>query len=99
MNEDHVRRRRGPSLRKHNVLPLVVALLVGLAPVLMTAPASSAATAATRTTVTVPSTPVGLQLSWLLGIQALPLSSAEITSHFGAAFVATISPAELNSVL
>jgi beta-lactamase class A len=50
--------------------------------------------------VKVPSSPVGEQLDWLLGIaNRLPLSSEEISDHFDAAFLAQVTPAELNDGL
>jgi len=48
----------------------------------------------------VPSTPVGKQLDWLLGIgPRLPLSTKEISAHFDAALLAQVSPAALNQAL
>ena len=48
----------------------------------------------------VPTTPVGKQLEWLLGIAPrLPLSTKEISAHFDAAFLAQVNPAELNQAL
>jgi beta-lactamase class A len=49
--------------------------------------------------VTVPSSPVGRQLTWLLSITQLPLTTSTITAHFDAGFLAQAPPAELNSVL
>ncbi len=50
--------------------------------------------------VKVPSSPVGRQLGWLLGIASqLPLSNKEISAHFDAAFLAQVSPSELNQAL
>ena len=60
----------------------------------------SAATAAGAPAVKVPSTPVGKQLDWLLGIgPRLPLSTKEISAHFDAALLAQVSPAALNQAL
>jgi hypothetical protein len=57
----------------------------------------NAVTAAGVPAVKVPSTPVGEQLDWLLGIgPRLPLSTKEISAHFDSAFLAQVSPAELN---
>jgi len=50
--------------------------------------------------VKVPSSPVGKQLDWLLGIASqLPLSNKEISAHFDATFLAAVSPSELNQAL
>ncbi|MGA2804074.1 MAG: serine hydrolase [Acidimicrobiales bacterium] len=50
--------------------------------------------------VKMPSSPVGKQLGWLLGIASqLPLSNKAISAHFDAAFLAQVSPAELNQAL
>ncbi len=50
--------------------------------------------------VKVPTTPVGKQLEWLLGVgPRLPLSTKEISAHFDAAFLAQVSTAELNQAL
>jgi len=69
-------------------------VLVAVGTTLAGAPESAASTL-----VTVPSTPVGGQLQWLLSINALPLSTSEISGHFDAAFLAQISPAQLNEAL
>jgi beta-lactamase class A len=74
-----------------SVVSLVLAAVVGTA---LAAPESAASTS-----VAVPSTPVGTQLKWLLSITALPLSTSEISAHFDAAFLAQISPAQLNVAL
>jgi len=73
-------------------------LSLGFAAVAETTLAGSPGAAA-ATPVTVPSTPVGTQLQWLLSITALPLSTSEISGHFDAAFLAQISPTQLNAVL
>jgi len=50
--------------------------------------------------VTVPRSPVGKQLDWLLSVAPhLPLSSKEISAHFDAAFLAQVSASELNEAL
>jgi hypothetical protein len=50
--------------------------------------------------VTVPSTPVGKQLTWLLSIASLlPLRAKEIGAHFDSAFLSQISPDVLNEAL
>ena len=47
--------------------------------------------------VSMPDTPVGTQLRWLIAAAAhLPLSGAQVRSHFDAAFLAQVSPAMLN---
>jgi len=80
----------------------VTVLCLAPAPVgavaLVTTP--NAVTAAGVPAVKVPSTPVGRQLDWLLGIgPRLPLSTKEISAHFDSAFLAQVSPAELNQAL
>src|SRR5580704_10826627 len=69
-------------------LMAIGAVLVSLAP----APAGA-------TTVSVPSSPVGTQLDWLLSITQLPLSTPLITDHFDATFLAKATPAQLNAGL
>jgi hypothetical protein len=59
---------------------------------------AGAARAGPAAAATVPSTAAGRQLDWLLSIAKLPLGTAEIDSHFDAAFLAKAPPAELNSV-
>ena len=52
------------------------------------------------TAVTVPSSPAGQQLEWLINaIKNLPLSTHEISAHFDPAFLAKIRPAHVNSAL
>jgi hypothetical protein len=50
-------------------------------------------------TVAVPNSPVGDQLTWLLSITQLPISTALITTHFDATVLAKASPAQLNAGL
>ncbi len=50
-------------------------------------------------TTTVPSSPVGTQLAWLLSIRQLPLSTAVVTMHFDPMFLTEASPAQLNAGL
>jgi len=58
------------------------------------------ATSAGSAPVKVPSSPVGKQLGWLLGIAPqLPLSNKEISAHFDATFLAQVSPSALNESL
>ncbi len=60
--------------------------------------ASSGATAAT--TVTIPATPVGAQLRWLLDVAGrLPLSDHVIKAHFDGTFLAHVDPEALNQAL
>jgi hypothetical protein len=48
---------------------------------------------------TAPSTPVGAQLTWLLGaISAAPLSQQVIDAHFGSSFLAVADSGEINEV-
>jgi len=48
----------------------------------------------------VPSSPVGKQLSWLLGVGSqLPLSTKVVSEHFDALFLGQVTPAELNESL
>jgi hypothetical protein len=75
-----------------SVVSLVLAAMVGTT-------LAGATESAASTPVTVPSTPVGAQLQWLLSITALPLSTSEISAHFDAAFLAQVSPAQLNAAL
>ncbi len=69
---------------------MLVAVAIGGA-TLSLAPARASAA-------TVPATAAGRQLDWLLSIVKLPLGTAQIDSHFDAAFLAKAPPAELNSV-
>ena len=47
-----------------------------------------------------PDTPAGAQLRWLIAAAAhLPLSDAQVSAHFDPAFLAQVSPAELNEAL
>ena len=46
-----------------------------------------------------PRTPAGDQLSWLLSITALPISTPSIAAHFDAAFLSQVTPAQLNAAL
>jgi beta-lactamase class A len=84
-------------------LGMAVVLAVALA-ILPLAPAQAAPPAAARptvagATVSVPSSPVGRQLAWLLSLTQLPLSAAEVTAHFDAAFLAQADPSQLNAAL
>ena len=75
-----------------SVVPLALAAVVGTT-------LAGASESAASAPVTVPSTPVGTQLQWLLSITALPLSTSEISGHFDAAFLAQISSTQLNTDL
>jgi hypothetical protein len=56
--------------------------------------------ATTITRLKVPSSPVGKQLRWLLGVPSqLPLSNEVISVHFDKAFLAQVSPSVLNQAL
>jgi Beta-lactamase enzyme family/ORF 12 gene product N-terminal len=79
---------RAMSLSLLAVLVAFGGMLVSLAPAL-----------AGASTVTVPNSPVGLQLAWLLSIRQLPISTALITAHFDATDLAQVSPAQLNAGL
>lgn len=65
------------------------------------APTRSDALIAARTTaVTVPITPAGPQLSWVLAaFSQLPLSIQEVSAHFDAAFLAQVEPTKFNQAL
>ena len=76
---------------------VVVAAVVSL--VLVGTTLARSPESAASTPVTVPSSPVGAQLTWLLSITALPLSTSEISGHFDATFLTQISPAQLNAAL
>jgi beta-lactamase class A len=69
-----------------------------------TAPARPSATSAPATSPTaapsLPDSPVGAQARWLFGAVAHPpIPTAAITAHFDQAFLAKVTPAQLNSVL
>ncbi len=61
-------------------------------------PGSATATASAKpsTAITLPDTPAGAQLRWLIAVKHLPMSVAQIRAHFDAAFRAQVSPAKLN---
>jgi beta-lactamase class A len=88
-------------------LPFLVAAVVAVAllvpgPLGATASTTtaSAPTAAGSAQIKVPTTPVGKQLEWLLGIASqLPLSTKEIKAHFDSLFLAQVSPSVLNTAL
>ena len=97
----HQRERRHEQVERSAVSLLVTAVAVtvlSLAPApvgavaLATTP--NAVTAAGVPAVKVPSTPVGKQLDWLLGIgPRLPLSTKEISAHFDCRVPRTGEPA------
>jgi hypothetical protein len=69
-----------------------------------TAPARPSATSAPATSPTaapsLPDSPVGAQARWLFGaVVHPPIPTAAITAHFDQAFLAKVTPAQLNSVL
>jgi beta-lactamase class A len=81
--------------------PLATALVVAAALVAAPAAAGAATTGASgssSSSVTVPSTPVGAQLSWLLSISQLPLSTQVIAAHFDSTFLSQVTDAQLNEV-
>jgi beta-lactamase class A len=86
------RRERRQQLRRAAGV-VVLALSVGTAGVTLGQPRTAGAA------VSVPTTPVGRQLSWLLALSHLPLPTTVIAAHFDATFLAEVSPAELNTVL
>lgn len=56
--------------------------------------------AASTTAVTIPITPAGKQLDWVLSaFNHLPLSTQVISAHFDAAFLAQVEPAKVNQAL
>lgn len=64
------------------------------------APAGPALAAAPAKAVVPPDTTAGVQLRWLIAAMArLPLSGAQVRTHFDAAFLAQLSPAVLNQAL
>ncbi len=61
---------------------------------------SGALIAARTTAVTVPITPAGKQLDWVLGaFGELPLGTQEISAHFDAVFLSQVKPAKINQDL
>jgi hypothetical protein len=57
----------------------------------------SSGTSPSPLSTTIPASPAGAQLRWLLGIAPeLPLSNAEISAHFDSTFLAQASPDQLN---
>jgi beta-lactamase family protein len=74
---------------------LVTVAVVAVSGVLASTPPAMAG----ATTVTVPSSPVGAQLDWLLSIRQLPISTPLVTAHFDATFLSQASPAQLNAGL
>jgi beta-lactamase class A len=69
-------------------------------PATATAPAAGTASAGPANAVTLPATPAGAQLRWLIAATAhLPIPDAQVRAHFDAAFLAQVSPAALNQGL
>ena len=92
-----IRRRRGRSFAGAIAL-LLTTSLSSLPADASTKPTSPIMFADSSASVTVPSSPVGKQLSWLLGIGAiLPLSGKEEVDHFDASFIAVEPVAKLNA--
>jgi hypothetical protein len=88
-----VRREKAPQPGWAIAVSLLTALTIACSvPTWMPQPAGAS-------TVTVPSTPVGVQLDWLLSITQLPISTALITTHFDATFLAQAPPAQVNAGL
>lgn len=64
----------------------------------VSAVSSAQASSPTASTVSLPATVPGAQARWLLGALAhLPIPVASIEAHFDAAFLAQVTPAQLNS--
>lgn len=79
--------------------PVVGRIVVAVALVLA-ATVAGVARASAATPVTIPATPVGVQLRWLLGIaDQLPLSDHVIREHFDGTFLAQVDPQALNQAL
>jgi beta-lactamase class A len=78
---------------------MLLALLLGIGTMAGSA-LSGAPLAAGAAVVSAPSSPVGAQLTWLLGATArLPLSTEEISSHIDAGFLARVNTSEFNDAL
>ena len=80
-----------------------LAVMVGAA-ACSTAPARPSATSASATSpaaaASLPDSPVGAQARWLFAaVVHPPIPAAAITAHFDKAFLAKVTPAQLNSVL
>jgi beta-lactamase class A len=86
------RRAVGRDRRTRRVLAAVTLVLVAAPGLPVRAMAS--------TSVTIPTTPVGAQLRWLLGVaDQLPLSDHAIKEHFDGTFLAQVDPQALNQAL
>ncbi len=105
-----MKRTSPPKLARESARRAISLLVLMAVAVALLAPASAGAASsgpiprppavAGATLVKVPTTPVGKQLSWLLGVASrLPLSTTEIKAHFDAAFRAQVSPSVLNEAL
>jgi len=63
-------------------------------------PASASSPASSTTAASFPGTPAGIQARWLFGAAThLPIPTAVVTAHFDQAFLAKVTPAQLNAVL
>jgi len=68
---------------------------IPVTPAVSSAPPTSPVSA-----VTVPNSPVGVQARWLLATAAHPpISGADVTAHFDKAFLAQVTPSQLNAAL
>jgi beta-lactamase class A len=97
----HVRRSGAPRRFATGIVTVLLGATLLVSPVgASTTPAHEISLADATTSVTVPTTAVGEQLSWLLRLSSLlPLSAKEESAHFDATFVAAESPAQLNQAL
>ena len=108
----HGRRVSGPAVAASVAVAALAGLVPGVplpsaAAAGRGAPAGATTTASTAPSVTAPSvtapsipaSAVGQQLSWLLSISTLPLSTATVSAHFDATFLAQVTPSQLNAVL
>ena len=84
------------------VAMVTIVLVSGLTPAAAGAQegASAGATSGGVVATSIPGTPAGMQLSWLLGaFKNLPLSASAAQSHFDAAFLAQVPTTGLNNGL
>ncbi len=80
--------------------PAVLALVAACTMVSAAGCSSAAPKPSQATTVSFPNTSVGQQARWLFGaVLHPPIRTAEINAHFDAAFLAQVSPAQLNASL
>jgi len=99
---------RGSVRRGRPVRPFLAGLLVTVIlaacgspkPPALPGSAAAAASAGSSKAVTLPDTPAGAQLRWLIAATAhLPMSDAQARAHFDPGFLAQVSPAMLNQGL